>query len=96
MLVASARQKRGGKHNERRTSVSNYVTRPQSPTAAFLKGEIMTDLQKNTVETLRAKMNELEDRVMLIIPFEAEKEEPYVRIRKRLNSYGERIADLVR
>lgn len=56
----------------------------------------MTDLQKNTVETLRAKMNELEDRVILIIPFEAEKEEPYVRIRKRLNSYGERIADLVR
>lgn len=56
----------------------------------------MTDLQKNTVETLRAKMNEMEDRVILIIPFEAEKEAPYVRIRKRLNSYGQRAAALMR
>ena len=42
-------------------------------------------------------LKELPDGVILVVPFNEEREEPHeLRVRKRLNSYGQRAAALMR
>ena len=56
----------------------------------------MMNLQHHTLETLKARLDGMEEGEILIVPLENEKEEDHaVRTRKRLNSYGERAAALM-
>ena len=55
-------------------------------------------MEKHTMDSLKARMDEMQIGDILIVPLEEEeKEESHaVRTRKRLNSYGERAAALMR
>ena len=53
-------------------------------------------MEKHTTDSLKARMDEMQIGDILIVPLEEEREEAHeLRIRKRLNSYGQRAAALM-
>jgi hypothetical protein len=57
----------------------------------------ITARKENKQEGFKERLKELPDGVILVVPFNEEREEPHeLRVRKRLNSYGQRAAALMR
>ena len=56
-----------------------------------------TEWTEHTTQTLKMRMDEMSDDIIISVPLNEEEEKSHeVRTRKRLNSYGERAAALMR